>query len=105
MRLMLGTKNTPSLLVDVEEEFDPNNFNFWVINGNWNGKFTNGYLTVLGSPSGDVTWLDKIEILCYNQCRLTGDYNTVFTNFDNPNYVAPSIKRKDEELYNDDIPF
>ena len=35
MRLMLGTKERPSLLVDVQQEKSPSEFDFWVINGAW----------------------------------------------------------------------
>ena len=106
MRLMLGTKDHPSLLVDVEQEKSPTEFDFWVVNGAWNGSFTNGHITIRNPPGGSWSTLDIYVVLCYNQDRLRGDYQEVFYNFDNPNYVAP--KREKVELpsdYDDDIPF
>jgi hypothetical protein len=105
MRLMLGTKNQPSLLVDVQQEKSPTEFDFWVVNGAWQGVFTNGYITVLGCPTGDFSSLEKTEILCDNPDRLRGDYNAVFENFDNVDYVAPVPKRVVFDDMDDDIPF
>lgn len=106
MRLMLGTKDQPSLLVELEQEKSPAEFDFWVVNGAWSGTFTNGYITVWDPPTGDFSSLEKIEVLSDNQDRLRGDYQTVFDNFDNPNYVAP--RREKVTLspeWDDDIPF
>lgn len=88
MRLMLGTPGQPSLLVELEQEKSPTEFDFWVINGAWFGTFTNGYVTVW-HPDRPWTKLDKTEILSDNPDRLRGEYQTVFDNFANPNYVAP----------------
>lgn len=108
MRLMLGFPDKPELLVYVEDDFDVSCFYFEVINGYWNGIFTNGYITVLDCPSGAVTYIDrKMEILSSDQDRLRGDYQTVFDNFDNPNYVA-LVQQKvvvDYSDMDDDIPF
>ena len=106
MRLMLGTKENPSLLVDVTQEKSPTEFDFWVVNGAWKGTFTNGHVTVWNPPTGSWTDLDITEILSDNQDRLRGDYNDVFNNFSNPSYVAP----KPEKVvlpadWDDDIPF
>ena len=105
MRLMLGTKDHPSLLVEVEQEHSPTHFEFWVVNGAWQGTYTNGKVTVW-CPDGPWTDLDHTEILSDNQDRLRGDYQTVFNNFSNPSYVAP----KPEKVvlpaeWEDDIPF
>jgi hypothetical protein len=105
MRLMLGTKDQPSLLIELEQEMSPAHFDFWVVNGAWRGVFTNGYITILGCPSGDYSSLEKTEILCDNPDRLRGDYNTVFKNFDNVDYVAPVPKRVVFDDMDDDIPF
>ena len=105
MRLMLGTSDRPSLLVDVQQEKSPTEFDFWVVNGAWQGVFTNGYITVLGSPSGDYSSLEKTEILCDNPDRLRGDYDTVFDNFHNPDYVAPKREPVVFLDMDDDIPF
>jgi hypothetical protein len=106
---MLGTVDHPSLLVDIQQEFSPTHFEFWVVNGCWEGTYTNGYVTVW-HPDNPWSNLDKTEILCDNQDRLRttgewGGYQAVFDNFDNPNYVAP--KREPvvfHDMY-DDIPF
>lgn len=89
MRLMLGTKDNPSLLVDVGTDFDRTLFNFWVVNGDWEGTFTRGHITIhYGHEYGDYSTLNRVEILCDDHDRLRGDYNDVFNNFDNPEYVA-----------------
>ncbi len=104
MRLMLGTKDNPSLLVELEQEHSPTHFEFYVVNGAWAGTFYNGYVTIW-HPDRPWTNLDMTDILSDNQDRLRGDYQEVFANFDNPNYVAP---RREPVVFNDmddDIPF
>lgn len=103
MRLMLGTDQRPDLLVDVFDFSNRDEFDFEVINGRWHGKYTNGHLTI-DAPSGSWSTLDIIEILCDNQDRLRGDYNDVFANFDNLNYIAPQPKPL-PDYWDDDIPF
>lgn len=105
MRLMLGKGNEPGLLVMVNNEFDRNDFDFYVLNGCWDGHFHNGYITVKGAPGGDETSLNKREIICDNQDRLRGDYMDVFENFDNVNYVAPIKEYPKFDDLDDDIPF
>ena len=105
MRLMLGTKDSPSLLVDVEQEYSPVHFEFWVINGAWKGTYTNGHVTVW-HPWEPWSELSHTEILCNNPDRLRGDYQEVFNNFGNSNYVAPKPKKVTlPEDWDDDIPF
>ena len=105
MRLMLGTTVRPSLLVEIEQEKSPTEFDFWVVNGAWRGSFTNGYITVWDPPSGSWSSLDKDEILCDNQDRLRGEYQEVFDNFNNLDYVAPKPKVVRFDDMDDDIPF
>ena len=105
MRLMLGTKDNPKLLITIEQEKSLTEFDFWVVNGAWRGVFTNGYITILGCPGGNFSSLDSNEILCDNQDRLRGDYETVFANFDNVDYVAPVPERVVFNDMDDDIPF
>jgi hypothetical protein len=106
MRLMLGTKEQPSLLVDIEQEKSPTEFDFWVVNGAWYGTYTNGHITVWDPPAGSWSKLDRNEILCNNQDRLRGNYQEVFDNFDNHDYVAPKPKKVElHECWDDDIPF
>ena len=104
MRLMLGTKDCPSLLVDVQQEKSPSEFDFWVINGAWQGSFYNGYVTV-HHPWNPHSSLDKVEILTDNQDRLRGEYQEVFDNFDNVDYVAPKREPVVFAGMDDDIPF
>jgi len=112
MRLMLGTQERPSLLVNVKQEFSPTHFDFEVINGRWDGTYTDGYVTVWGCPSGDYSSLDKVEILTDNQDRLRSGsnwdrgYETVFENFHNPDYVAPKLQPVEYPAnWDDDITF
>ncbi len=109
MRLMLGTQERPSLLVNVKQEHSPAHFEFWVVNGAWDGTYTDGYITV-HHPWEPFSSLDKMEILCDNQDRLrssdwSGGYQEVFNNFDNPDYVAPKPKPVVFDDMDDDIPF
>jgi hypothetical protein len=108
MRLMLGRNDTPSLLVNVDQEHSPTHFEFWVVNGAWAGTFNNGYITIWGCPSGDYSSLDKVQILTDNQDRLRcgiGDYQEVFNNFSDLDYIAikPKVVKFDD--MDDDIPF
>lgn len=104
MRLMIGCEEQPVLLVDVDTNYDPNDFDFYVINGNWDGRYHNGFISVFECPGGDFTSLEKCQILTDNQHRLRGDYQTVFREFTNVNYVAP-FRTAIEIDYDDDIPF
>jgi hypothetical protein len=105
MRLMLGTKDNPSLLIELEQEMSPTHFDFWVVNGAWKGKYIDGWITIYGAPGGDFSSLDRVEILTDNQDRLRGDYQDVFDNFDNVDYIAPVPKRVVFDDMDDDIPF
>jgi hypothetical protein len=102
---MLGTKEQPSLLVDIEQEKSPIEFDFWVVNGAWYGTYTDGHITVWDPPTGSWSKLDIAEILCDNQDRLQGDYQEVFNNFHNPDYVAPRREPVVFHDMDDDIPF
>ena len=107
MRLMLGTKERPSLLVNIGQEYGAAHFDFWVVNGAWEGTFYNGYVTV-HHPWNPHSSLDKVEILCNNQDRLrcgAGEYQDVFNNFHDENYVAPKRKPVVFADMDDDIPF
>ena len=104
MRLMLGAKDQSSLLVDVQQEYSPTHFDFWVVNGAWEGTYTNGYITV-HHPWNPHSSLEKVEILSNNQDRLRGEYQEVFDNFHNPDYVAPKREPVVFLDMDDDIPF
>ena len=105
MRLMLGTQDRPSLLVDIEQEHTPTHFEFYVVNGAWAGTFYNGHVTVW-HPERPWTDLDITEILSDNQDRLRGQYQDVFDNFSNTSYVAPRPEKVVlPSDWDDDIPF
>ena len=109
MRLMLGTKERPELLVNVGQEYSPDHFDFWVVNGAWDGTYYNGYVTV-HHPWEPYSSLDKVEILCNNQDRLrssdwSGGYQEVFNNFHDETYMAPKPKPVVYDDMDDDIPF
>ena len=106
---MLGTKDKPSLLVNIEQEKSPTEFDFWVVNGAWKGTYTNGHVTVWHP---DYPWsdLEKTKILCDNQDRLRSvphyEYQEVFNNFHDESYVAPKPKPVEYPAsWDDDIPF
>lgn len=101
---MLGTADQPSLLVELEQEKSPTEFDFWVVNGAWFGTFTNGYVTVW-HPDRPWSNLDKIEILTDNRDRLRGEYQEVFDNFSNLDYIAIKPKVAVFDDMDDDIPF
>ena len=105
MRLMIGTNGEPRLLVEVQDNYDPNNFKFLVINGQWEGQFNNGDIAVYGDEEHA---FPGNEILTDNQDRLRGDYNEVFHHFDNKDYISPTPATKPHPIdydLDDDIPF
>lgn len=107
MKLMIGIDKSPHLLVSVDDNYDPTDFNFHVENGLWSGRFKNGYISTLGCPGGDYTNLTQYQILTDNQDRLRGDYNVVFLMFSDENYIAP-IYKSSFALFDDledNIPF
>ena len=91
MRLMLGANNKPILLVEVgiwTKKAPSTNFDFLVVNGEWEGTYTNGYVTARGCPDGSFISLDKVEIISDDQNTLNGDYNDVFSKFHNENITG-----------------
>lgn len=103
MRLMLGTKDKPSLLVETEDPI-MGTFDFWVVNGAWQGSYINGHVTVW-YPDAPWTELDKVEILCDNQDRLHGHYQEVFDNFHDETWISPSAAVVSSADWHDDIAF
>jgi hypothetical protein len=107
MRLMLSTANgEPSLLVEVDDNYNPVDFKFWVVSGAWSGRFDNGDITVDGHNE-NLAVDSGVTITCDTQSRLHGEYHDVFSNFDNVNYVAPepTYKKSKYDDMDDDIPF
>ena len=104
MRLMLGTNDTPSLLVNVEQEYSPDHFEFWVVNGAWAGTFYQGKITVW-HPDSPWTDLVNLGVLSRDQDRLRGDYQPVFDNWSDPNWRAPKHQPVEHLDWDDDIPF
>lgn len=104
MRLMLGPNDTPSLLVNVEQEYAPDHFEFWVVNGAWAGTFYQGKITVW-HPNNPWSDLVDLHILTQDQDRLRGDYQAVFNNWANPLWCAPLAQPVEHPAWDDDIPF
>ena len=104
MRLMLGPNDTPSLLVNVEQEYALDHFEFWVVNGAWAGTFYQGKITVW-HPDSPWTDLVNLGVLSQDQDRLRGDYQPVFDNWSNPNWRAPKHQPVEHLDWDDDIPF
>lgn len=101
MRLMLGFNGNPSLLVDVTKYHSDGSFDFWVVNGAWDGVFNKGIVTV-NYTKEDI----ECTILTDNQDRLRGSYEEVFANFHNESYVAPMpLKHSTRTWWDDDVPF
>ena len=98
-RLMLGHDQTPILLVEVTKSYSDTHFEFDVVNGAWPGTYQDGLVTVTHTQE-----THPCEIICRDQNRLRGDYQTVLENFNDPSYVAPPDYFQDE-LEDDDIPF
>lgn len=105
MRAMIGLDNNPDLLVDIQQEYADNYFDFCVVNGCWEGTFFNGNISVYGCPSGDYSIMGEYKVISTDMNRLRGDYQTVFDNWHNPNYVAPTPQIKMPVSWDDDIPF
>jgi hypothetical protein len=107
MRLILGY-DEPSLLVECKGMHFTDDgkleFDFWVVNGCWDGKYSDGRITVYGPPDGDFSCIGKINILLDDQRRLRGHYQDVINNFYDPSYVGPEPKALPPE-WDDDIPF
>jgi len=80
IKLLLGTKQRPDgLLAEVDKNYNPTDFKFRVINGNWSGKFVNGDIFIENdrSPIPD----NKVEIISDDQEQLSYDYEAVFAKF------------------------
>ena len=114
VRLMLGVAGVPTLLVDAPADWkDKEVFDFWVVNGGWNGRLTKQSFntgTVRVEPNQKRFDADKhpfVEILTDNQDRLRGSYQDVFDNFSNKDYKAPEYKfvSTGDDYYDDDIAF
>jgi len=96
MRLMLGFRNNGHeglyLLVSVDDTYDPLDFKFFVVNGNWPGRFVNGDITIDGGMPNSGAVSTGVSILCDNQDRLRGAFADVFANYNysNVDYIAPN---------------
>jgi hypothetical protein len=103
IRLMVSHSDegdTPDLLVSVLADYDPLKFRMYVINGGWNSEVINGKTRPLQHMEEI-----PIKIICSDQDRLRGDYNEVFNNYHDVNYVAPQDTFVDFSDMDDDIPF
>ena len=97
-RVMIGMNGKPSLLVEVTAAESPTSFMFTVVNGGWKGVYTDGVLTI---PDREKNEPIECEILTRNQDRLRGEYNDVFNNFHNENYVAKQYDSYSDKYYDD----
>lgn len=77
MRLALGI-HSPTLLVEVIKTIKENVFEFSVINGDWEGTFNHGKISILSKPNFKP--LVNYRILEDKQDLLKGDYNNVLNN-------------------------
>ena len=105
MRLMLGHNGLPWLLVTTSSPTH-DTFEFDVINGAWDGSFDNGTVTV--HKTGYV--VQGCVVLCDDQLRLQSEsgweYQVVFDNFDNPDYVGKPMPATVSSMdWDDDVPF
>lgn len=90
MRLILSADSIPLLLVDAYCKELQDTFKFWVINGNWDGIYDNGTVTVLREDYVCHTVTD-MKILCADQKLLIGDdYHEIFNSYNKsitPNHI------------------
>ena len=99
---MLGDIMGANLLVSVDDNYNPDDFSFYVINGAWEGKFLSGVITV----DNHDTISHGNKILTDNQNQLRGEYQDVFNNFHNVDYTAPiNPQFTYPESWNDNIPY
>lgn len=77
---MLGYKDDPILLVEVDNEFDSCNFKFYVINGDWYGHYTNSGIKLMSYPDDPFIY-KSIQILSKDQELLSGHYEDAFDKF------------------------
>lgn len=111
---MLGVAGEPTLLVDAPENWkDKEVFDFYVVNGAWNGRltkesFNTGVVRIEPTQKRfDDDEDHLVEILTDNQDRIRGGYQDVFENFHNKDYKAPEYKfiASEDDYYDDDIAF
>lgn len=103
MRVMLGKNGKPGLLVQVTNQRAVTDFDFTVINGGWTGAYKGRDIHVFGDEP--LVYAAGYDILTMNQDRLRGDYQDVFDNFGNPQYVAPGARVTLAHQGDDDLPF
>lgn len=84
---MLGRNNKPELLVEVEHDYDQNDFEFTVINGGWSGRVCAGNEL---DPNNV-----KYDILSDDQEQLRGRYEVVFGNWSKPKREPKPTKPKE----------
>tara|TARA_R110000772_G_C13233919_1_gene433058 strand:- start:677 stop:1162 length:486 start_codon:yes stop_codon:yes gene_type:complete len=111
IRLMLGIDGQPHLLVEVTMWFEGRNrFDFYVVNGDWHGEFDHGSMIVIFGEENKAEPRKGYAIICDDQDRLRGEYQTVFNNYGNSNYISPPEKPREKDddwndYFDDDIPF
>lgn len=76
-RILLGLKNRPFLVVNVEDGANPFVFEFYVENGDWYGKYMNNEIFIHHQKQ----IVPDISILCDDQSILVGHYNSIIDKF------------------------
>tara|TARA_R110000772_G_C13248923_1_gene434372 strand:+ start:49 stop:513 length:465 start_codon:yes stop_codon:yes gene_type:complete len=106
IRLMLGIDGQPHLLVEVTKWIVGRiRFNFFVLNGIWSGEFDNGSMIVDYENGNKAEPRLGYTIICDDQDRLRGEYQSVFDNYGNSSYIAPPKIPRVDDYFDDDIPF
>jgi hypothetical protein len=92
---MLGLPHRPLLLVIVNRSRSPDDFDFWVINGAWDGTYCDGHVTIWDAWH-PYSMIDTMRKLSEDQDRLrcpshstNSAYNQVFDNWSDPNWQGP----------------
>lgn len=73
-RYLIGRNRQAELLVEPKSD-DPNHFNFYCVNGDWDGNFKEGLVTIFGDPEEKQK---GYEILAIDN---SGQYNEVFSRY------------------------
>ncbi len=85
---MLGRDGKPTILVEVDHDYDQQDFQFSVVNGGWSGRLVKGELN-------DGESVIKFDILSDDQEQLCGRYETVFCNWSKPKRKPKPTKPKE----------
>jgi hypothetical protein len=80
-RYLIGRNRQAELLVSPKSD-DPNHFNFYCVNGDWDGNFKQGLVTIFGGRQDNYNYLKEeqkgYEILAIDN---SGQYHEVFSRY------------------------